>query len=805
MLWKNVRLVFFREVFDQLRDRRTLFMVAVLPLLLYPLLAIAMVQMTVSFEEQRRTVLLVNAQELPKVPLLDESGDQFLQGYFRYSDDAAKLRVVRDDLLPASESARDDSLKTFLGEIQSQMPPITRLGQIEGELKELENAESAGTATEDQKQQLAKLDAELEALQRDLGTWFGTAPCEVLIVLPEGFAQQVNGAVKAGEAAGSPPRPIVLHNSADEKSQIAFERVREALRAWERAILTQRLQQAGLPQSLPYPVDPRAVDLAKPDELAANIWSKIFPTLLVLMAVTGAFYPAIDLGAGEKERGTMETLLISPATRTEIVLGKFFTVMLFSMSTALLNLGSMGFTGKHMLGMVGRTAAGPIGNVAFPPFSSLIWVFLLAIPISALFSALSLAFAMFARSSKEGQYYLTPLLMVTLMLTMVCLSPAIELTPYYSVLPVVGPALLLKSLLLAGTESGVLWSYGLTVVTTSVIYSLMALWWAIELFQREDILFREAEKFDLGLWVKHLLRDKEPTPSFSEAAVCFVLIALLQFGFLTTMQSAAGALDGPVRMLQMQLIYLVATVGAPAVFMALLLTTRPLLTLKLKWPGWKMIAAGIALPIALTPVTLELISRMEWFFPPTPAGAEKLLEAMALDSVPLWLALSAFALAPAVCEELAFRGFIFTGLQRSRHKWLPIVISSILFGIIHLIPKQVFNAALLGLVIGLLAQRSGSLIPGVIFHAIFNGLQVLATRVPAQSLDSDLGRFLFVSEVVEGHAVVRGSLPLLAMSGLASALLIGWLINVGRLAGQADAVNTRLHPFENEPDAVVRA
>ncbi len=64
------------------------------------------------------------------------------------------------------------------------------------------------------------------------------------------------------------------------------------------------------------------------------------------MALTGAFYPAVDLCAGEKERGTMETLLISPAKRSEIVLGKFFTVMLASILTAVLNLVSMGLTGS---------------------------------------------------------------------------------------------------------------------------------------------------------------------------------------------------------------------------------------------------------------------------------------------------------------------------------------------------------------------------------------------------------------------------------------------------------------------------
>ena len=88
-----------------------------------------------------------------------------------------------------------------------------------------------------------------------------------------------------------------------------------------------------------------------------NVWAKLFPFLLVMMSLTGAFYPAIDLCAGEKERGTMETLLISPASRAEIVLGKFFTVVLASMMSALLNIVSMGLTGVQLARQVGAMRA----------------------------------------------------------------------------------------------------------------------------------------------------------------------------------------------------------------------------------------------------------------------------------------------------------------------------------------------------------------------------------------------------------------------------------------------------------------
>ena len=107
MSWRNVKLIFMREVLDQLRDRRTLFMVAVLPLLLYPLMGIGMFQMTAIFSEQPRTIVLLGAADLPADPqLLD--GDHFARAWFRISLDAEKLRVIADVHAPATAKLPKD-------------------------------------------------------------------------------------------------------------------------------------------------------------------------------------------------------------------------------------------------------------------------------------------------------------------------------------------------------------------------------------------------------------------------------------------------------------------------------------------------------------------------------------------------------------------------------------------------------------------------------------------------------------------------------------------------------------------------
>ncbi|HAH46535.1 MAG TPA: CPBP family intramembrane metalloprotease domain-containing protein, partial [Planctomycetaceae bacterium] len=530
-----------RELRDQMRDRPTLFMVAVLPLLLYPAMGIGMVQMTVLFSEQPRTVVLLGADELPKQPqLLD--GDQFVSNWFTIPSDADKLRVITDSQPENTDSESTDT------ETNSEREEILKQAhQLELELKQHQSLldEWDKLKGKEDSSEAELLLHEITETKERLSKQFAESKIQVLIIIPKGLSkelEQVSAKLALHEPIDFDPavssRPLILRNRADEKSKLAFIRVQEAMDAWEKAILRARLNRARLPVSLPTPINPEVIDLAQDDQLAANLWSKLFPALLIIMAATGAFYPAIDLGAGEKERGTMETLLISPAKRTEIVLGKFLTVLVFSVSTALLNLASMGFTGKHMVNVAGTGALSRMGDLSFPSFSALFWIVVLLIPLAALFSALCLSLATFARSSKEGQYYLTPLLMVTIGLTVFCLSPAVEINPFYSLMPVVGVALLLKGMLLSTVNAGILYVYAIPVLITSIGYSLLALWWAIDQFQREDVLFREAERFEVGLWLKHLMRTKDLLPSFAEAGFCFVIIMLLQFAVMNTMRDA---------------------------------------------------------------------------------------------------------------------------------------------------------------------------------------------------------------------------------------------------------------------------
>ncbi len=805
----NIRLIFMREVRDQLRDRRTLFMIAVLPLLLPPAMGIGLLEMTLLSKEQQGTVVILGAEDLPLPSLLD--GHSFETKWFHNPANATKLRVITDlSVAPGGDNGDNPDAQRLVKQAQELRPLVEARGRTDTEVRQLlERLRSQPPPTDasasdlpgekqaaETTQQLARLQTELAAIDAKLSERFVDIPMQVLIVVPRGLkadVERVNRLLtEKTTTAGtdlSYAHPTILKNRADDKSSVAFGRVQDVFEAWQNEILRQRLNLAGLPAELPTPVAPEVLDIAAPDQVSANFWSKLFPAVLVMMAVMGAFHPAVDLAAGEKERGTMETLLICPATRSDIVLGKFFTVMCFSVSNVVLNLLSFGITFYYVVTSTGGIGSGPLsqaGSITLPTLPALGWLLVLLLPLSALFSALSLAFATFARSSKEGQYYLIPLMMVSLSLTGFSMTSLIELSLsdssswFYSVIPIVGIVLLLKALLLNPDSTSTL-IFVVPVLVTSIAYSLVALWWAIEQFSREDVLFREGERFELRLWIKHLLREKEPTPNFTEAAFCFVLIMLAQFvsfrAFGQSIASVAPSQIG-VEMMKLLVIQQLAIIAAPAMFMGLILTTSVWRTFKLSLPNGRYLAIAVALPFALHPLSLELMASLDWFFPHLPEGASRLLKMLSDHSQPLWLIVLSFAVVPGLCEELAFRGFILTGLQRSGRNGLAIGLSALLFGVMHLIPQQVFNASLLGLVLGLIAVRSGSLLPGILFHAIYNSLAVVRERLGA-ALSEDPAAFqnsVLPNLLQLDAGSIRYTWLTLIICGVAACAALYWLI-----------------------------
>jgi sodium transport system permease protein len=672
MSWSNVKLIFLREVRDQLRDRRTLFMIAVLPLLLYPLMGMVILQVSQFRREHPVRIWLIGAEQLPAAPQM-LADDHFAPSL----GSTEELRLIDLTVAPAPESER------------------------------------AAREVHDQAQRA------MEAGTYDAVVYF---PAHFAAEMEKFRAEVLNGAAEpmppAAEQLEKLPQPEIFVNTARDKSRVAFERMERILHRWRQEVVALNLAARHVPVQATRPFEVVNIDIAQDSSRRAAVWSRILPFVVIVWALTGAFYPAIDLCAGEKERGTLETLLSSPAQRSEIVWGKLLTVMTFSVATSLLNLASLAGTGGFVISRMQHLGVSDVSlELGPPPLAPLLWLVVALLPLSAMFSALSLAVAAFAKSSKEGQYYLMPLLLVTLPLMLFPMLPGTELEMGTAIIPVTGVIFLLRELM----EGRLLEAarYALPVIGVTAVCCLLAIRWAIDQFNNESVLFRESERLDLRLWLRHLVRDRGETPTIGEAMLCGILILILQFFVSLAAPEVThfGAFAAVTLTLQ------IAVIAAPALLMAVMLTSRPRQTLLLTWPRWRMLPMAAALAVLLHPCVLWLSQGIYYLYPVSEETLEKLqgLQHLVTDQ-PVWAIVLLMALTPAICEELAFRGFILSGLRHSGHRWVAIALSSFFFGVTHSMLQQQLSAFFVGLVIGYIALRSGSLLPGMLFHFTHNSL-----------------------------------------------------------------------------------
>ncbi len=508
-------------------------------------------------------------------------------------------------------------------------------------------------------------------------------------------------------AAGRGISVQVLRCGVDERAEAGYGATLALLDMWSKTIVGERVVRLGKSLDFAHPIQfssPAESNLATAGQQASLLWGRLVPFVLVMMALTGAFYPAIDLCAGEKERGTLETLLVSPAARGNIVCGKFLCVWLFSVVTSLLNLTSMAAS----VAVFGTGIPGLSDKLAAPPLAALVGSALLLTPLAAMFAALCVALSAFARSAKEGQYYLMPLFLLATPLVFFTMAPGVTISWATAAVPVANIALLIRALL-AEDYARAVWFAPLALAATT-LYGVLALRWAIQLFHREETLFRDAERADAPRWLRHLLRNKEPLPDFPEAAFA----ALLAFALAAWASGLGltGTLGGTAAAL-------LAFVIAPAAFLATLLTSAPLKTLRLQLPAlpWWFAATGLGLLMHPALAAMEAAARAAWG-----AGAPSFAAPLG-RATPWWIAFATLGILRVAAEELLFRGFVLSGLARRCPEPLAIAAAAMLGAAFQFAPARMPAALAAGLAAGVLSQRTGSIWPGAVLQIALAALQ----------------------------------------------------------------------------------
>ncbi|MCP3428654.1 ABC transporter permease [Opacimonas viscosa] len=399
-------LVFTKEIKELLRDRKTLFFMVALPLLLFPLIfgSVAYFSGKVIKEAQEKTLnyALIGAQYAPEF--------------------AAKM-AARDDLLLIETT-------------------VTR-------------ADEAG----------------IKALVTEQTVDF-------VLVVPENFSNDI---ITAGQLTLS----LYLNDAGLNNAQRRVYEVIDDIAIVNQADAFARLGvseeiQVGL-------LDPILIEKISTADKREDLGEKIgglVPYLVFILCLQGAMLPATDIGAGEKERGTLETLLISPIPRNQLVLGKFFTIAFAGVTSAMITVGSLFVWGVVMSqGMAIKLLTEFMGAISALDF---VLMFLMLIPVVAIFSAVLLSLSIYAKSFKEAQGYMTPLVFVVIVPIIIAMLPGIKLEGIYAWIPLTNVALAIKELIKGTMDYVALVPIFLSTTFIAGVLIAFCTYW----FKQEKVLFR---------------------------------------------------------------------------------------------------------------------------------------------------------------------------------------------------------------------------------------------------------------------------------------------------------------------------
>lgn len=615
-----VKAIFIKEVKETVRDSKTLLIMTLLPIILYPLLAVGGSQIAIQQGKsiQSRTII-VNINE-------------------------------------------NTSLSTFLNK-KSQLKIINS----DNPQKDLKNG---------------KINA--------------------YIILEKDFENKINSDVTA--------KMNVYIDQANINSLSAQVKLSEYLKDYKQFILEKRMSERNINKNILSPIRADFKNTAPKEKVGGFYLGNILPFIIIFMTILGAFYPAIDQTAGEKERGTLETLLTTPVKKYEIITGKFLTISLFAFITGLLNLLSMTLSMTMFLSN---------DKVNFSiPWESMALIFLLLIPTTMFFVALMMLVSSLANSFKDAQNYLTPVYLIFGFPAMVTAFPGFSLNYQSALIPVANVSLLIKDLLLSKFDTSLIF----LVLISTTIYSIIAIGAATRLFNREEILL--SEESNLRLIFSSNSDKVNKTPNFIEAVTLYIITFALLF--------YAGSAVQSIYRLEGLLLTEILFIFLPTLLFIRYLKFDPVETLSLKKISINSVIGSTLLALSGSFFILKFVNTIQEKFLPMPEELKKAFESFLIgenglppSTLELFLII---AVSAAVCEEILFRGPILAGVKNKFNKTQTVIIVGILFGLFHLNIYKLVSTSVLGMLITYIALTTGSIFNGMIFHLVNNGSAILLSN-----------------------------------------------------------------------------
>ena len=500
-------------------------------------------------------------------------------------------------------------------------------------------------------------------------------------------------------------------------------------------------------------------------------FAAIIPLILTLMTITGAVYPAIDLTAGERERGTLESMIAAPIPRMRILLGKLVAIISVAMLTAIVNLLGMSITlwvfrlDTVFLGDQGLSVATAIRVLG------------LLILFAAFFSSVLLVITSFARSFKEGQAYLIPVVMVALAPSLMSLKPDLQLTGIWTVTPLVNIVLLARDVLDGSAD----WRNAIITILSTAMYSLLALTLAARFFGTANVLYGQDQ--GIGNLFKRPYRQQKYA-SLSLGMLCLACLfpatflwngVLARTAVAETSGSEIADAAAQQSLLAMQL--WLAAAGLVIVFLLIPWAITAFHRVRFR-SGFGIsktsavaLLAGVLMGIGFGPLLLQVISwssqALDFVGLSDEATSDLLVQrgeqyVERIKQAPIWMLLLSMAIVPAICEELFFRGLLFRSFRTHFSPWKTIFATAILFGAFHLISSsgltisRFLPTTMMGVILGWVCYRSGSVIPGILLHALHNAITVCFAYYRDDLIE--LGRITAEQENVPPQVLVIGAI-----------------------------------------------
>jgi sodium transport system permease protein len=499
------------------------------------------------------------------------------------------------------------------------------------------------------------------------------------------------------------PAVRVVYRGNQDLARRGAQRMIELMRTARRHQSYTRLLDGGFPSHPDGILAMTAQNVATESQVSGSNVGRFFTfVLLIWMAAAGSI-AAMDIIAGEKERGTLETLITSAAGRTEIVTAKQLTISTVALGITLIQ------TLNALLYVKFRIIRLPEGFDLSVSMGTVLQLFALYIPMAAAIAAALLIISAHSRTYKEAQLHFFPFYLVSLVPALAAVLPGLRLRSIIALVPIANVSVAAREVLMGRPDS-------LMIVVTVAVMTLTAVFllrYSARLLVREDIVVSAQHDQAAIIGGDDLFRKR----------------VLPWFAVMWALMFAAAANIPGLQTIRNQLLFNELVIFAG---FSLLIVWRYRLNVReivgvrrLRWPVW--IAVLMAVPAAQV-VARALFKLVNTVLPMPEPVLRELGDQIAAAALPPWQMYVFVALLPAICEEFAFRGILLHGLRLRFHPLVRCLLVGILFGLFHYALFRIAPTALLGIILTGIALMTRSILPGILFHAANNSFAIWAQK-----------------------------------------------------------------------------